>query len=263
MGITAKRWSTLSNSGQLGTCENKWESRVAVIDSVGGKNRTSWELLSNSSCLILFSTFLFVPSWFVYGWAGTDWKGGRSQQRWIGVGALLLVLSVWRALLRVRLCLYYFPGRLEELLFQKSFILFFSSSSFLVVFFNWGDGTRSRSSPFFEFLSTRKGRARNCSVIKSARARARTFIPPQFKNKSAERERKWRRIGAFAFHVAPVSWAWNGKKRRSADLFALIWKKKIARLDVWLRALHPLMREHEHGNHATVILYTQPIAEFL
>jgi hypothetical protein len=43
---------------------------------------------------------------------------------------LLLVLSVWRALLRVRLCLYYFPGRLEELLFQKSFILFFSSSSF-------------------------------------------------------------------------------------------------------------------------------------
>jgi hypothetical protein len=53
------------------------------------------------------------------------------------------------------------------------------------------------------------------------------------------------------------------KIRRSADLFALIWKKKIARLDVWLRAFHPLMREYEHGNHATVILYTQPIAEFL
>ncbi len=172
--------------------------------------------MSNASFPILIWTELIR----IDGWAGADWKGARSQQRWIGVGALLLVLSVWRALRLVRLCFYYFPGRFDELLFQKSFILFFF---LLAVFFNWGDPTRSRSSTFFwSFLSTRKGRARNCSVIKSARALALLFLLYS-KNKKQKKRRKRNKkedegeSGRIVWlRRAPVSCEWN-EKRRSAD----------------------------------------------
>lgn len=199
MGITTERWSTLSNSGQLGTCENKWESRVAVIDSVGGKNRTSWELLSNSSCLILFF-YIFICAELIRMWLSWAWLKRRkkpTKMNWSWCLVISPVCLACAAACTFVFILFSWPfGRAS---ISKVFHLILFFFFLLAVFFNWGDRTRSRSSPFFEFLSTRKGRARNCSVIKSARARAHTFIPPQFKNKSAERERKWRRIGAFGF----------------------------------------------------------------
>jgi hypothetical protein len=135
---------------------------------------------------------------------------------------LLLVLSVWRALLRVRLCLYYFPGRLEELLFQKSFILFFSSSSFWP--FSSIEATERVHGPhlFLSFYRHGKG-VPEIVPLSNLRARALTLLfllnSKTKAPKEKENEGESGRLASTRYRVVCVK---RKKIRRSADLFALI-----------------------------------------
>lgn len=219
MGITTERWSTLSNSGQLGTCENKWESRVAVIDSVGGKNRTSWELLSNSSCLILFF-YIFICAELIRMWLSWAWLKRRkkpTKMNWSWCLVISPVCLACAAACTFVFILFSWPfGRAS---ISKVFHLILFFFFLLAVFFNWGDRTRSRSSPFFLiFIDTERACPKLFRYQICARARSHFYSSSIQKQKRRKRKKMKANRGVW-LRRAIVSCAWNEKRLEEAQIY--------------------------------------------